>query len=276
MITRRFTEALTWEEKARVNPLWAVMSVPEFEQADADPSRWTGEQLALFFEKGQLLFDVYLRPVLQRSGLAGRSARLIEYGSGMGRILRAVRSAGHEAAGVDISSTMLEHSRRLLPEVADLHLVGADGRIPLPEASADLVYSYAVLQHIARKSQVRRAVSEMCRLLKPGGFLRLQFQPGSMPFGWGHREMTRAINFERHSLVLRWVALQRRWEVPAWIPPLPALLLRSHSHWAGVPLRWQTMRRWLASGGVRLLSLERDPVAEWNSVWLLGRKDLRR
>jgi len=34
------------------------------------------------------------------------------------------------------------------------------------------------------------------------------------------------------------------------------------------------MRSFLAAGGVRLLSLERDPVAQWNSVWLLGKKDL--
>ncbi len=276
MISRQFTDVLTWEEKARLNPLWAVMSVPDFEQADADPSHWSREQIDLFFQKGRLLFEVYLAPILRRAGLEPSRTRVFEYGSGMGRILRAVHEAGYDAAGVDISPTMLQYSRRLVPEVTDLHLVGSDGRVPLPDASADLVYSYAVLQHISKKSLVRRAVDEMCRVLKPGGYLRLQFQPGSMPFGSAPKESMRAFNFEDRSLVLRWVKLQRRWQLPSWIPRLPVALLRRHSHWAGVPLGWRTMRRYLAAGGVRLVSLERDPVADWNSVWILGRKDLWR
>jgi len=184
----------------------------------------------------------------------------------MGRILRAVHEAGYRRWGVDISATRLEHSRRLLPEVTDLHLLQADGEIPPADASADYVYSYAVLQHIPRTTLVRRAVLEMCQILKPGGLLRLQFQPGSMPFGAQRRGATRAVNFERRSLTFRWVRLQKRWPVPSWVPQVPIALLQQHNNWGGVPLRWGAMRDLLAVGGVRLLSLERDPVAEWNSV----------
>jgi SAM-dependent methyltransferase len=274
MVSKDFTDRLTWEEKARLNPLWAVMSVDEFAQADGDPSSWTAEQLARFFEKGRALFDIFLRPSLQRAEIRPERSLLVEYGSGMGRILRAVDEAGYRCSGVDISATMLEHSRRLLPTVTDLHLVQADGRVPLADASADYVYSYAVLQHIPRTTVVRRAVLEMCRILKPGGLLRLQFQPGSMPFGARRRGATRAVNFERRSLTFRWVRLQKRWPVPSWVPQIPIVLLQRHNNWGGVPLRWGAMRDFLAAGGVRLLSLERDPVAQWNSVWLLGKKDL--
>ncbi|HEX2218047.1 MAG TPA: class I SAM-dependent methyltransferase [Gemmatimonadales bacterium] len=274
MISRDFTDRLTWEEKARRNPLWAVMSVDEFAQADADPSSWTPEQLSLFFDKGRALFEIYLRPSLERAQMVPGRAVVVEYGSGMGRILRAVHSAGYRCAGVDISETMLAHSRRLVPQVTDLHLLRPNGSVPLPDASADYVYSYAVLQHIARASLVARAVGEMCRILKPGGLLRLQFQPGSMPFGWAPRAGSKALNFENSSLLFRWVRLQKRWQVPTWIPRLPLIRLYRHTNWGGVPLRWQTMRDLLRSGGVRLLSLERDPAAEWNSVWLLGKKDL--
>jgi SAM-dependent methyltransferase len=276
MISRDFTDRLTWEEKARRNPLWAVMSVDEFAQADADPASWTPEQLALFFEKGRALFEIYLRPSLERAQMVPGGAVVVEYGSGMGRILRAVHAAGYRCAGVDISETMLAYSRRLVPQVTDLHLLRPDGSVPLPDASADYVYSYAVVQHIARASLVARAVGEMCRVLKPGGLLRLQFQPGSMPFGWAPRAGSNAINFESSSLLFRWVRPQKRWKVPAWIPRLPVIRLYRHTNWGGVPLRWQTMRDLLRSGGVRLLSLERDPAAEWNSVWLLGKKDLPR
>jgi SAM-dependent methyltransferase len=274
MISRDFTDRLTWEEKARQNPLWAVMSSDEFAQADGDPSSWTAEQLSLFFQKGRVLFDIFLRPSLERAQIQPGQALVTEYGSGMGRILRAVHSAGYRCAGVDISATMLEHSRRLVPEVRDLLLVQPGGRIPLPDASADYVYSYAVLQHISRTSLVKRAVVEMCRILKPGGLLRLQFQPGSMPFGSAPRGGSNALNLENRSLVFRWIRLQKRWRVPAWLPRVPLIRLYRHNNWGGVPLRWQTMRDLLRASGVRLLSLERDPVAEWNSVWLLGKKDL--
>jgi SAM-dependent methyltransferase len=274
MISRDFTERLTWEEKARRNPLWAVMSVDEFAEADADPTSWTPEQLALFFDKGRSLFEIFLRPALERARVDPRTALVVEYGSGMGRILRAVHAAGYRCAGVDISETMLAHSRRLVPEVTDLHLLRPDGGIPLPAACADYVFSYAVVQHISRTSQVRRAVLEMCRLVKPGGLIRLQFQPGSMPFGSPPRGGSRALNAEERSLVFRWVQLQKRWSLPGWVPRVPLVRVYRHTHWGGVPLRWQTMRDLLRAGGVRLLGMERDPAAEWNSVWLLGKKDL--
>lgn len=276
MVSKDFTDQLTWEEKARQNPLWAVMSVDEFAGAGGDPSSWSPDQLALFFDKGRTLFDVFLRPSLQRARILPGQGFIVEYGSGMGRILRSVRDAGYRCAGVDISDTMLQHSRRLVPEVQELHLLRRDGGVPLQDGEADYVYSYAVLQHVARTSLVRRAVREMCRVLKPGGLLRLQFQPGSMPFGAPPRAGTRALNFERSSLTFRWVSLQRRWRVPEWVPRLPLVRLQGHNNWGGVPLRWETMRSFLEAGGVRLLSLERDPVAEWNSVWLLGKKDLPR
>jgi SAM-dependent methyltransferase len=274
MVSKDFTDRLTWEEKAQRNPLWAVMSVDEFAEADGAPSSWTAEQLDLFFEKGRTLFDIFLRPSLQRAEIRPGHSLLVEYGSGMGRILRAVHERGYRCSGLDISATMLEHSRHLVPAVTDLHLVQPDGRVPLPDASADYVYSYAVLQHIPRTETVRRAVLEMCRILKPGGLLRLQFQPGSMPFGGRRRGVTRAVNFERRSITFRWVQLQNRWPVPSWVPPVPIVHLQAHNNWTGVPLRWKTMRDFLGAGGVRLLSLERDPAAQWNSVWLLGKKDL--
>ncbi len=271
-VSRDFTNRLTWEEKARKNPLWAVMSVDEFAGADGEPASWTPEQLALFFGKGRSLFEIFIRPALLRAGLVPGQAFVLEYGSGMGRVLKAVHDAGYRCAGVDISETMLRHSRRLVPEVDELYALPSDGRIPVADGSVDYVYSYAVLQHIERRGLVRKAVGEMCRVLKRGGLIRLQFQPGSMPFGGRLHGVTHAVNLEHRSLVFRWVDLRRRWSVPAWIPPLPVVLLQRHNHWSGVPLSWRTMRHFLKEGGVRLLSLERDATAEWNSVWLLGRK----
>lgn len=267
-----FRDTLSWEEKARRNPLWAVMSVPEFEELGPDPEQWTAAQLQLFFAKGRALRDSYLEPPLRRLGAVPGEVRVLEYGSGMGRLLNAFAERGYRCTGVDISPTMLEHSRRLVPAVTDLHLVGGDGAIPVPATSMDYVYSYAVLQHISRRSHVRRAVSEMCRVLRPGGLLRLQFQATSVPLRRARSSVIRAVNFERHSLVYRWARLQRRLGVPDWVPPVPLVYLHRHGNWAGVPFRWGAMESLLNGRGVRVYGLEVDVAAEWNSVWLLGKK----
>jgi SAM-dependent methyltransferase len=269
----KFLYSLSWEEKARINPLWAVMSVSEFESLGGDPAAWTTEQVDAFFAKGEAMWSIFLRPTITRLGLVPGQATIAEYGSGMGRILRAVRRGGYDCAGVDISPTMLEHSRRLVPEVPRVAVLDAAGRSELPEGLADFVYSYAVVQHIQRLSDVRRAVREMARLLKPGGFLRLQFQPLDLPFRAPLLQRQWGINFEHRSITARWLPLARA-GVPGALGRvrLPVVLARSHTHWTGVPLAWRTLERCLADGGIDLWGLERDPGANWHSVWALGRK----
>jgi SAM-dependent methyltransferase len=200
----------------------------------------------------------------------------VEYGSGMGRILRALRDAGYDCAGIDISPTMLENSRRLVPDVTDLHLLDASGRTDLPSSSAEFVFSYAVLQHIAERTAVRTAIGEMCRLLRRDGLLKLQFQPATLPFHVPFRERQMVVAFNRRTLWFRWCSLRGRRFVPAQLErfSLPLVFLRRHGNWSGVPLPWRSLERLLNQNGVRLLGLERDPGASWNSVWALGRKDL--
>ena len=115
MISRDFTDSLTWEEKARRNPLWAVMSVDGFPRRPTRipphgaPSSWrSSSRRAAPAVRG-------LPPPLAGAGAdrAADPARVVEYGSGMGRILRAVHAAGYRCGGVDISETMLAHSRRV-------------------------------------------------------------------------------------------------------------------------------------------------------------------
>jgi SAM-dependent methyltransferase len=49
--------------------------------------------------------------------LAPRGARILDAGSGMGRIGAALRARGHEAVGVDLDEALLEQSRATYPEL---------------------------------------------------------------------------------------------------------------------------------------------------------------
>ena len=49
--------------------------------------------------------------------LAPRGARILDAGSGMGRIGAALRRAGHQAVGVDLDESLLEQSRATYPDL---------------------------------------------------------------------------------------------------------------------------------------------------------------
>jgi SAM-dependent methyltransferase len=269
-----FKKNLSWEEKAQKNPLFAVMSAEQFVEKGADPEKWTEEDLNRFFDKGGRLYEVFLRPLLQRIPLEAGHAFLVEYGSGMGRILRALHAEGYDCAGIDISPTMLSLSRRLVPEVAKLHLLTENGSTSLPDECSDFVFSYAVLQHINRLYKVKLALDEMCRLLKTGGILKIQFRTVDAPY---HRNIVKRasiLNFETFTLAFGWSRYF------SGIPGssnvlLPSISIVRHTNWVGVPISIRVLEKHLARHGVRVLGVEEEPSHE-NMFWLTGRKEERK
>ncbi len=258
-VSQTFKDDLSWEEKARQNPLYAVMSAEQFADKNADPDTWSAEDLEIFFNKGQLMFDCQLKPLILRVPLIPGEAFIIEYGSGMGRILKHIQAAGFDCAGIDISESMLEYSRKLVPAVTKLFGLNSQGRCALPDGTADLVYCYAVLQHINELSRVRVALLEMARLLKPGGLLKFQFRTLDNPFA---ETPVKVENFETYSLIQSQSADQRM-----------ITERREHTNWIGVPLSMDNLQIFLAEGGLRLIGIEEDVGPKKNMLWALAGKD---
>ena len=210
----------SWEEMANENALAAVMTTPEM-MATADLS---DERVAAFFARGQELFDRHLRPYL-RDGL------IVDYGCGAGRLLRAAADDGRKCAGIDISPTMIELCRRFVPG-ADLHVL-ADGRSALPDACASMVYSYAVVQHISRLSAYVAALDEMCRVLAPGGLLKVQVSTDD--FRNGFETPGRAENHETYSM---------------HFPASGESYRRDQDNWTGVCIDHETMIQIIGERGL--------------------------
>lgn len=91
----------------------------------------------------------------------------LDVGCGTGALASRLAGEGYEMSGVDPSEGMLDVLRRRRPAV---HAVKASGtELPFAGDSFDLVLSVAVMHHIAGPGEVRRTLTEMVRVARPGG-----------------------------------------------------------------------------------------------------------
>jgi SAM-dependent methyltransferase len=111
-----------------------------------------------------------------------RGMTLLDFGCGAGRSAAWLRAlgAGH-VYGVDHDPDMIaEAESRGLDGATFLH---AHGTIPLPDASADGAVSLNVFIEMRTPGEMRRACSEIARVLRPGGPFILE---SSSPMAFGH------------------------------------------------------------------------------------------
>jgi SAM-dependent methyltransferase len=97
---------------------------------------------------------------------------LLEIGVGLGTDHVRFARAGAKLTGVDLTERGIELvQRRLELEELDSNLITADAeRLPFPDQSFDVVYSWGVLHHTPNTP---RAVAEAIRVLRPGGVIRV-------------------------------------------------------------------------------------------------------
>ncbi len=93
-------------------------------------------------------------------------SRVLDVGCGTGNYLVRFRELGFEAQGVEPAPGMIEAARRLDPMLAIEQGVATE--LPFPDGSFDMVTAIEVLRYLHR-DDVRRALAEMMRVLRPGG-----------------------------------------------------------------------------------------------------------
>ena len=106
----------------------------------------------------------------------GSSRRALEIGCGPGRLMRPMSRHFAEIHGVDVSDEMIAQARAKLKDIpwARAHHASGSDLADFPADHFDFVYSYAVFQHIPSAEVVFSYLRETIRVLKPGGFARLQ------------------------------------------------------------------------------------------------------
>ena len=103
--------------------------------------------------------------------------RALEIGCGPGRLMKPLARHFGEIHGVDVSDEMIRMARERLRDIPYAHVHATNGASlsMFASASFDFVYSYAVFQHIPSRNVVFEYMREACRVLKPGGIFRGQF-----------------------------------------------------------------------------------------------------
>jgi tellurite methyltransferase len=146
-------------------------------------------------EFGQI--DIYVFDQILRGNIT-RQMRVFDAGCGYGRNLVHLLREGCEIFALDASREGVEHVRKLSAALgtglpAENFQVGVIEQIPFPDAFADVVICNAVLHFARDEDHFHQMLSEMWRVLRPGGmlFCRLGSRIG-MDFKWieGKRYVT--------------------------------------------------------------------------------------
>lgn len=126
--------------------------------------------------------------------LLGHRPRVLDAGCGAGRMLPWLAARGCRPEGVDLSPGMVRRARTDHP--AYPCTVGSLSELPLADAEFDGVFSWYSTIH-SPDVDLDRMLSEMARVLRPGGHLLLAFQVGD-----GVRDIGRGFAAYGHQVTL--------------------------------------------------------------------------
>ncbi|WP_417834363.1 class I SAM-dependent methyltransferase [Thalassospira xiamenensis] len=122
------------------------------------------------------------RPMLERINKQ-KFATALDIGCGEGRFCRMLSNLGIAATGIDPTERLIEHARSCDPN--GTYYVHYAEKLDLPDGAFDLVTSYLSMIDI---TDIDAAVSEMVRVLRPGGTLLIanlnSFSTAATPTTW--------------------------------------------------------------------------------------------
>ena len=144
-----------------------------------------GRAVADFFDAESARYD----RAYERSGADGRALRrrlevalrllgdgpgdVLDAGMGGGRLCVELDRRGWNVAGIDIASGMVEFARARLPHARERLIQASIDDLPFADESFDAVVATGVLEFMG--ADLRRAVEELARVLRPGGIAVVSF-----------------------------------------------------------------------------------------------------
>lgn len=159
-----------WDTLARENAPYYIFTAPEF----LDPSKF---DVTEFFESGCRDVDSILAALHVRSN---PTWSVLDIGCGLGRLTRRLRELFGKTIGIDVSAEMITRARQLNCEIEFHETSGTDLK-KFSNESFELVVSFIVCQHIPRGKLLFDYLTEIARILKPGGLALIQANTSLFP-----------------------------------------------------------------------------------------------
>lgn len=159
-----------WEERSVKNPLYYTNPGTRSGALVTDTEvRETGKK---DYDR-YIASDATLRALRSSDTFTGR---VLDFGSGVGRVTEYLLADFADVHGIDISKTMIAEAQKRVPKATFTHF---DGYVlPYGENNFDVIFSYQVLQYAPRTSDVGNYLKEFYRTLKPGGVAKVQLRGG--------------------------------------------------------------------------------------------------
>jgi SAM-dependent methyltransferase len=204
-----------WDDWARVDPLWAILTEPSADQSEA-----------AFFASGRDAVEMILTEA-QRLGHPAQHKVALDFGCGVGRLTQALASHFETTYGVDIAPRMIERAEQLARDrgIAGCHFLVQDaedlGRFE--SGSIDVVCSLLVLQHLPARDSIITYVREFVRVLAPTGIAVFQL-PTHIPAANGTSTVRGRLGLRRRLTgLLRVVGASPRflYRRLGWKPAMP-------------------------------------------------------
>ena len=157
-----------WDRRARENARHYVST---------GQTHWSDEE---FFASGELTVseEILTDMINVCQGKEPRQMRVLEIGSGAGRVTRALAKIFGEVHAVDVSGEMVKLATAALRDFPNASVYQNNGKdlAVVPELPFDFAFSTIVFQHIPSREIIESYVREVHRLLRPGALFKFQLQ----------------------------------------------------------------------------------------------------
>lgn len=135
-------------------------------------------------------------PMILRGIPIRRDWTCLEIGCGIGRLMKPIAGRCRRVIGLDISEKMVARSTEYLADTPNAAARVNDGQSlsGVADGSINFVYSHLAFQHITLFEIVEAYLSEIARVLKPGGYCRIQnWRDARTPLGESLKDVVRPL-----------------------------------------------------------------------------------
>lgn len=159
-----------WETWGSTDPYFGVLSSEEYHRSALDD-----DAKDRFFRSGEEHVERILGRLQTEFDPQFTPASVLDFGSGVGRLVIPFCKHAQRVVGVDISPSMIAEAQENCRGcgVSNAEFALSDDGLSNVTGQFDLVHSYIVLQHIAWP-RGRRLIQSLADRVSPGGFLALQ------------------------------------------------------------------------------------------------------